>query len=136
MELLKNATKNKLRGGFYTPAPIADFILKWAFNGNKNFDILEPSCGDGVFLKQLKKSSYEYNSILAVELDPNEAQKASQHNLNACTIENNEFHKFCNNSDKKFDLVIGNPPFIRYGHSISLNKKKLILSSKLKQIKD
>lgn len=114
MELLKNATKNKLRGGFYTPVPIVDFILKWAFNGKKNFDILEPSCGDGVFLKQLKKSSYEYNSILAVELDPYEAQKASQHKLEACTIENNEFHKFCNNSDKKFDLAIGNPPFIRY----------------------
>ncbi len=51
MQLIKEASKEKLRGGFYTPEPIASFILKWAFNGNKQFDILEPSCGDGVFLE-------------------------------------------------------------------------------------
>lgn len=114
MELIKNASKDKLRGGFYTPAPIADFILKWAFNGNKQYDILEPSCGDGMFLKQIKEGGFEYNSVLATELDPDEAQKAEQHNLKLCTVENREFHQFCNSSDKKFDLVIGNPPFIRY----------------------
>ncbi len=114
MELIKNATKDKLRGGFYTPAPIADFILKWAFNGNKNYDILEPSCGDGVFLKEIKKNQYNYNSIFATELDPDEAIKAENINIEKCIVENREFHKFCNSTDKKFDLIVGNPPFIRY----------------------
>ena len=41
MQLIKEATSEKLRGGFYTPEPIASFILKWAFNGNKELDILE-----------------------------------------------------------------------------------------------
>ena len=57
MQLIKEATSEKLRGGFYTPEPIAAFILKWAFNGNKELDILEPSCGDGVFLKEIQKAS-------------------------------------------------------------------------------
>ena len=52
MKLIKNITSEKLRGGFYTPESIASFILKWGINGNSNYDILEPSCGDGVFLKQ------------------------------------------------------------------------------------
>ena len=114
MELIKNASKDKLRGGFYTPAPIADFILKWAFNGNKQFDILEPSCGDGVFLHQIQQGGFKYNSILATELDPDEAQKAKSLKTENCNVENREFHSFCNTTDKKFDLVIGNPPFIRY----------------------
>ena len=53
MQLIKNATKQKLRGGFYSPKTIADFILRWAFNGNKHCDILEPSAGDGVFIASL-----------------------------------------------------------------------------------
>ncbi len=114
MELIKNASKDKLRGGFYTPAPIADFILKWAFNGTTNFDILEPSCGDGIFLQQIKEGGFKYNSILATELDPDEAKKAESLKTENCNVENREFHSFCNTTDKEFDLVIGNPPFIRY----------------------
>lgn len=114
MEPIKNATKDKLRGGFYTPAPIADFILKWAFNGNKQYDILEPSCGDGMFLDGIKRGEFEYNSIFATELDSIEAEKAINKNIKNCTVENREFHDFCNTTNKKFDLVIGNPPFIRY----------------------
>ena len=55
MQLIKEVSKKKLRGGFYTPEPIASFILKWAFNGNKQLDILEPSCGAGVFLEEIQK---------------------------------------------------------------------------------
>ena len=69
MQLIKEASDEKLRGGFYTPEPIAAFILKWAFNGNKELDILEPSCGDGVFLKEIQKKKYEYNSVTAIEFD-------------------------------------------------------------------
>ncbi len=114
MELIKNASKEKLRGGFYTPAPIANFILKWAFNRNSNIDILEPSCGDGVFLKGIKEGRYKYNSIIAIELDPEEAEKSKNLNIPNCIVENREFHNFCNTTNKKFNLVIGNPPFIRY----------------------
>ena len=39
MQLIKETTDEKLRGGFYTPEPIAAFILKWAFNENKKLDI-------------------------------------------------------------------------------------------------
>ncbi len=114
MKLIKEVSSEKLRGGFYTPAPIASFILKWAFNGDKNLDILEPSCGDGVFLEEIKKANYKYHSITAIELDKAETRKAKQIALDKSKIINSDFHKFCTNTKQRFDLIIGNPPYIRY----------------------
>ncbi len=114
MQLIKNASKEKLRGGFYTPEPIATFMLKWAFNGNKELDILEPSCGDGVFLEEIRKGNYEYNSVTAIEFDEIEAIKSGKIGLNKSKIINSDFHNFCVNTKQKFDLIIGNPPYIRY----------------------
>jgi adenine-specific DNA-methyltransferase len=114
MQLIKNASKEKLRGGFYTPEPIASFILKWAFNGNKELDILEPSCGDGVFLEEIQKGNYEYNSLTAIEFDEIEAIKSRKIGLDKSNIINSDFHEFCINTKQKFDLIIGNPPYIRF----------------------
>ena len=114
MKLIKTATKEKLRGGFYTPAPIAAFILKWAFSGNKKLDILEPSCGDGVFLEEIQNGNYEYNSVTAIEFDKIEHSKAEAIELNKSKIIHSDFHKFCITTKKKFDLIVGNPPYIRY----------------------
>jgi adenine-specific DNA-methyltransferase len=66
MKLINQTSAEKLRGGFYTPEPIADFILRWGINGSNNKDILEPSCGDGVFLEQLRKQNLPYNSLTAI----------------------------------------------------------------------
>lgn len=114
MQLIKEATDKKLRGGFYTPEPIASFILKWAFNGNKELDILEPSCGDGIFLKEIQKENYEYNSVTAIEYDEIEAEKSEAIGLNKSIVINSDFHKYCINTERKFDLIVGNPPYIRY----------------------
>ena len=114
MKLITEASAEKLRGGFYTPEPIAEFVLRWGINGSNNFDILEPSCGDGVFLEQLAKHNLKYKSITAVELDEEEAQKAEQIKLKNKQIINDDFHTYCNHTEKRFDLIIGNPPYIRY----------------------
>lgn len=114
MKLITEASAEKLRGGFYTPEPIAEFVLRWGINGSTNFDILEPSCGDGVFLEQLAKHKFKYNTVTAVELDEVEAEKAEQIHLNHKEIINADFHTYCNNTHKRFDLVVGNPPYIRY----------------------
>ncbi len=114
MQLIKNASKEKLRGGFYTPEPIASFILKWAFNGNRKLDILEPSCGDGVFLEEIKKGKYKYSSVLAIEYDKAEAKKARAIKLKNSKVVNSDFHKYCITTKQKFDLIVGNPPYIRY----------------------
>jgi adenine-specific DNA methylase len=114
MKLIENETEQKLRGGFYTPEPIAKFILRWAVNGDMGYDILEPSCGDGVFLEQIKTSEIKYNSITAIEVDAVEAKKAASVDLSNKVVLNKDFHTFANVTEQRFDLVVGNPPYIRY----------------------
>ena len=114
MKLIKNATAEKLRGGFYTPEPIAAFILKWGINGSSDYEILEPSCGDGVFLEQLKENNHKFKSVTAIEFDDVEAEKADKIKLNSKNVINTDFHLYCNETTQRFDLVVGNPPYIRY----------------------
>lgn len=114
MKLITEASAEKLRGGFYTPEPIAAFILQWGINGSKDFDILEPSCGDGVFLEQLRKNNFAYQSITGIELEEIEAEKSDKIDLKNKQIINDDFHIYCNNTLKRFDLIVGNPPYIRY----------------------
>ncbi len=114
MKLINETTKEKLRGGFYTPNSIAAFILKWGFNGNKENDVLEPSCGDGVFLEEIRNGGYEHGSITAIEIDPIEAEKTRKISLSNSNVITSDFHEFCLKTNQRFDLIIGNPPYIRY----------------------
>ncbi|QEC50969.1 adenine-specific DNA methylase [Anseongella ginsenosidimutans] len=114
MKLITEASAEKLRGGFYTPEPIAEFILRWGVNGSNDYDILEPSCGDGVFLEQLQKHQLKYKSITAIEFDEAEAIKANKTDLHSKQVINADFHAYCNNTLQRFDLIVGNPPYIRY----------------------
>ena len=120
----------KLRGGYYTPEPIAAFMTRWAIRSGRD-QILEPSCGDGVFLDAietrlsgLKPSSRSIGvQICAIEYNRTEAQKAigrigeSRTLSQLAEVSVGDFFEWCKNaldSDKRFDCVLGNPPFIRY----------------------
>lgn len=112
---------NKLRGGYYTPEKIAEFIVTWAIRKADN-EILEPSCGDGSFISAIADRLHEMDAsnqaiqhnVTGVELDKIEAKKAGQYGPN---IVQSDFFTYYQNSidDKKeFDVIVGNPPFIRY----------------------
>lgn len=123
MQLIENATEQKLRGAYYTPSPIADFILRWGINGGNDADILEPSCGDGVFLKCIAEGNMLYRSVTAIEFEPEEAAKACGIELNHSEVVNRDFHRFCLDTHKRFDLIVGNPPFIRYQYYDAVQQK-------------
>lgn len=121
---------NKLRGGYYTPKPIADFLAKWAIQSG-NLKILEPSCGDGVIIESCVEALLKLNSplnltnnpIYGIEIYDGEAQKAVKR-LKKLNVSESSFNIFSEdffkisqtwfNSDQRFDVIIGNPPFIRY----------------------
>jgi len=114
MQLINDASEEKLRGAYYTPSSIASFILHWGINGSHDYDILEPSCGDGVFLECILKEHMLFHSVIAIEYEEKEANKARNLGLRDSEVIHSDFHEFCLNTDKRFDLVVGNPPFIRY----------------------
>ena len=134
---------DKLRGGYYTPESIVNFILKWA-EIDDNDTILEPSCGDGAFLKGLKNINPNFNSknIDAIELDGNEAKKAERNGFDIINSDFFTYYKDNINNKKEYNLVIGNPPFIRYQNfdekyrkiAFELMEEKGFKSSKLTNI--
>lgn len=138
MQLIENATDQKLRGAYYTPPVIAKFILQWGINGNNDLNILEPSCGDGVFLECISNNKILYNSVTAVEYEVGEAEKARAIPLHDSEVINEDFHRFCLDTDKRFNLVVGNPPFIRYQYYDAEQQKladEIFKRSKLKRTK-
>lgn len=114
MQLIKDASSQKLRGAYYTPRSIADFIIQWGMNGNTQMDILEPSCGDGVFLESIALRGNGFGHIVGVEYEEGEAEKARAVAPQGTDIRNMDFHRFCLDTKERFDLIVGNPPFIRY----------------------
>ena len=118
---MKSEVKSeKLRGGYYTPEPIAQFICNWAIDINTK-GILEPSCGDGVFLKEAAKKVMEINPdlsiedlIVGIELFEEEAKKASIYGTKVISGDFFGFYKDNIGGKQIFDAIIGNPPFIRY----------------------
>ena len=112
---------NKLRGGYYTPKKIAEFIATWAIR-TKNDEILEPSCGDGSFISAIADRLHEMgasdqsikHNVTGVELDKVEASKASQYGPNVVQSDFFTYYQKCIDGEKEFDVIVGNPPFIRY----------------------
>src|SRR5687767_7945199 len=78
MNFIANESKEKLRGGYYTPAHIARYLARWvqSFGAQR---VLEPSCGDGQFLEALAAEACAgVTHVTALELLPEEAAKARQ----------------------------------------------------------
>ncbi len=119
MKLQKTMSDQKLRGGYYTPKIIRNFLVNWAVDSTTK-SILEPSCGDGGFFETVFEGEYKkIKEVVGIELNPEEAKKAekivSKFGKNS-TIVNDDFFKYYVTTleKKKFDVILGNPPFIRY----------------------
>jgi len=121
-QTLEKIDLRKLRGGYYTPAEVSDMLARWAIYAPQS-TILEPSCGDGVFLQSaatvIKKSfsNYEFldTPITAFEINEEEAAKARRITKLARILNTDFFIWAYNNwGTASFDCVLGNPPFIRY----------------------
>ena len=140
------ADNTKLRGGYYTPDELADYLTKWAIRDGTE-RILEPSCGNGNFLtailrrlNSIKKNGTETCAqITAVEIDVAEFVKAnnriSSENTNSAnfSMHNEDFFEFYPHLKKKeaFDVVVGNPPFIRFQNFDADSRDKAFLSLRI-----
>lgn len=119
MKLKKDSSEQKLRGAYYTPFQLAVEVVK--LFGMENFStILEPSCGDGVFLDAMRELNLidKFSKITAIEIDETESAKvdisyADYKNVEVINQDFFLFHKeYC---DKRmYDFIVGNPPYIRY----------------------
>ena len=103
------ASAAKLRGGYYTPEPLARFLAGWVAGAGPR--LLEPSCGDGAILRRLPGGA-----LTGIELDGEEAAKARAAVPGAEVVEADFFRWFGGERHSRFDGVAGNPPFVRFQH--------------------
>jgi adenine-specific DNA methylase len=118
MNFIQFETAQKLRGGFYTNAAIAEFLTRWV-GVVRPQRVLEPSCGDGAFLEAIQtRASTRLKTIFACEINPQEADKAQERTgVARLEVHVGDFLRwflFHAGQVEAFDGALGNPPFIRY----------------------
>ena len=119
-------------GAFYTPDAIADYMLNRIVDSDKR-TMLEPSFGDGAFIKAALKYSIAPDNITGVELDKAACNVVLGSELGSkCQIENKNFFDF--STRNKFDLVIGNPPYVRIRKLKGEDRNKAFSLNKIKGI--
>lgn len=100
----------KKTGSFYTPKALVEYMCNYAMNKIQVKNILEPSFGDGRFLESLV--NYEDIQIDAVEIDPQKVEILKKQKKGSVDLICDNFLKYAIKSEKEYDLIIGNPPYI------------------------
>jgi adenine-specific DNA-methyltransferase len=97
--------RRKRLGQFFTPPAVARSLVSWVVRTPRDL-LLDPSCGDGAFLKWHKRS-------VGIEVDPDNAALARQIAPGAL-VHGGDFFNWAFATKERFDAIAGNPPFIRY----------------------
>ena len=129
----------KARGAFFTPLPIAEHLTSWAINGNPAATILDPTCGEAVFLqaagRELKAlgcpTSDLDSQLFGVDLHSDSLSEAMRlleaENLDAHLIASDFFAvpppSQLGAPLPYLDAVVGNPPFVRYQEHVGESRR-------------
>lgn len=142
-----SATLRKARGAFFTPEPIAEHLAAWAIQDDPNALVMDPTCGDGVFLlaagrrlRALGQAEDLDSQLFGVDLHAaslGEAERLlAEESLDAHLIASDFFElqtpDVLDAPVPYLDAVIGNPPFIRYQEHTGASRR-LSAEAALKQ---
>lgn len=117
---MANRNDIRLSGAVYTPESVASAIVKHlsATLPSGPIRTLEPSVGDGAFVEHLPRPVRGGHSYTLVDIDQGVIDQLRQRfGVSAARYVATDFLQFAMEHNKKrrkpFDLIIGNPPFIR-----------------------
>lgn len=150
MELLPGDTADlrKARGAFFTPPAIAQHLAAWAIQDDPNATVLDPTCGDGVFLiaagqrlKALGRQTSDLDSqVFGIDLHSASLDEAMRvledEGLDAHLVASDFFAVATPDTVDAplpyLDAVIGNPPFIRYQEHVG-DSRQMSVEAAFKQ---
>lgn len=108
----QNSHAAKVLGAVYTPPRIAEALVRWAVRSPAD-RVLDPACGDGVFLAAARRRLAELGNQdphpVGIDIDPQAAAAAGA----VCSDFFEWAHSSLFQAVPVFDAVVGNPPFIR-----------------------
>lgn len=125
----------KRNGIYYTPPELSSLItnyLKASDPARKFYNVLEPSCGDCRFVKTIKTGLKVDGKIIGIEKDKKVYRKIlldSELVDKKIKIYNRDFLDFAISNRLRFDLILGNPPYVEY-KNIGIDVQKKILKNK------
>lgn len=123
---------NKLTGSYYTPEKLVQAMVKYIITKvESSFRILEPSGGDGRIVDELLQSGYKNIDIVEYIKEKTNDLNLKFKNYDFVNIYNEDFLEFSLSTNKKYDLIIGNPPYINK-KNMSERQKKFIKDSYIK----
>ena len=116
---------NKKTGSYYTPYNLVQAMVDYLKISKSDISILEPSGGDGRVIKEILRENF-IRRVDIVELINSKIEflnKEFEGNSNVHII-NTDFLEYCNSCNIKYDLIIGNPPYVKTEDMIKLQDKK------------
>lgn len=122
MKTADELTADKLRGGFYSPPGLVRVCLDRVAaltEGRRSLRVLEPSAGDGAFVRGLAKHGLatRIDRVTAVEINAVEAAKCRTALTGMCfhgTVIPNSILNGARMQLGTYDAAFGNPPFVRF----------------------
>ena len=100
-----DATRQKAAGAYYTPERVVKSLVRWVVR-QPTHRLLDPSCGDGRFLR-------EHQPSVGIEQDPESAAVAHR-TAPGSLVHEGDFFAWASETRERFECAVGNPPFIRY----------------------
>ncbi|MDE0471336.1 MAG: N-6 DNA methylase [Ekhidna sp.] len=146
LELLTPNTDRKLNGAFFTPTHVVEFIINEVAPKEKD-RCLDPSSGCGAFLiglidyfkntfnkhvKNIVRENIYGSDILDYNISRTKTIISIYELMSGEIIEERDFNLFFQDSlreqwDTKFDVIVGNPPYVKY-QDLSDNNRRFLTS--------
>ena len=103
------------KGVVYTPRAIADEVTRVALERCAAVPtrVLEPSVGEGAFVGSLVSRAITPSCITAIDIDGRVIQRVRDRYEGVATIEDDFLDYALQRGKRSFELVIGNPPFLK-----------------------
>ena len=126
------------RGQFWTPPWVAEAMVAYAVGARDSVTIFDPAVGAGAFFFAAKAIAHESGKRLKLagtEIDPTTLVHALTSGLSHDDLKDVQIADFIlAPSERKFDAIVGNPPYIRH-HRLSKETKAKLRSLALQTVR-
>lgn len=107
-------TRQKRYGQYFSGRKVADLLVSLLPKGACVKNAIDPMVGTGDMLSALRSADWKIDRLVGIEIDPTIIDICRRNNSTSEIIRGDAFVTRVPNAPKGWDLVITNPPYVRY----------------------